>query len=74
VVLYIPVQVLFGYLNCADNFCPGDREQDYVYTVKDEDGNTWYIEDGKPLLEKDYKEAHKNVFEFKERNDNEPRR
>ena len=73
-VLYIPAQVLFGYLNCADNFCPGDREEDYVYSIKDEDGKTWYMEDGKPISESDYKEAHKTLFEFKERIDNEPQR
>jgi hypothetical protein len=68
-ILYIPVQALFGYLYCENNFCPGDKENDYVYTVKDEDGKTWYMVDGRPVSESEYREEHKNWFDYAEKKD-----
>jgi hypothetical protein len=64
--VYLGMHMVTGYLYCQDNFCPGDREDDYVYTVKDEDGKTWYMENGKAVSESEYKEAHRNIFEFTE--------
>jgi hypothetical protein len=68
--VYIGLHAVFGYLHCEENFCPGDHERDYVYTVKDEDGKIWYIENGKPISEADYKKAHANLFEFVEKDTN----
>jgi hypothetical protein len=67
--LYFAVHFITGYLYCADNFCPGDREKDYVYAVKDEDGKTWYIDDGKLLSEEDYKKEHQNWVNYREKKD-----
>ena len=68
--IYLGLNMITGYLYCEDNFCPGDREADYVYTVKDEDGKIWYMEDGKAIPETEYKKAHANIFEYIEREDN----
>jgi len=73
-VVYFGLHSVSGYLYCQDNFCPGDSEADYVYTVKDEDGKTWYIEDGKPVSEEVYREAHRNIFEFMEEKDSNGRK
>jgi hypothetical protein len=69
-VAYVGLHAVFGYLHCEDNFCPGDFERDYVFTVKDEDGKVWYMENGKPISETDYKKAHANIFEFIEKDNN----
>ena len=69
---YFGLNVVFGYLHCEENFCPGDRENDYVYTVKDSDGKTWYMENGKAMSEEEYRATHDNLYtsmmEEKERN------
>ena len=66
-VTYLAVNMASGAWTCYNEFCPGDREADYVYTVKDEDGKIWYMEDGKAIPETEYKKAHANMFEYIER-------
>ena len=68
--VYIVGHVVAGAWHCYDNFCPGDYERDYVFTVKDEDGKVWYMENGKAISEIDYKKAHANIFEFVEKDSN----
>jgi hypothetical protein len=68
--VYLGLHMVTGYLYCEDNFCPGDRESDYVYTVIDDDGKTWYQEDGKFMSEEEYKQAHANIVEFVKEDDN----
>ncbi len=63
-IIYIVGHVAIGSWHCYNNFCPGDNERDYVYTVKDQDGKIWYIENGKPVSEDEYKKQHANLFEF----------
>ena len=67
--VYFGLHSITGYFHCKDNFCPGDSERDYVYTIKDGDGKIWYIENGKAISEDDYKKAHANLFEFVEKED-----
>jgi hypothetical protein len=67
--VYFSLNVISGYLHCADNFCPGDYENDYVFTVKDEDGKTWYMENGKAVSEEEYREQHKNWDDYREQKD-----
>lgn len=67
--VYIVGHLVVGALHCYDNFCPGDSEREYVYTIKDQDGKIWYIENGKTISEEDYKKAHANLFEFVEKED-----
>lgn len=51
---FILLNCLFGYLHCRDNFCPGDRESDWVYEYKDEDGNRYVVVDGKAVPKESY--------------------
>lgn len=50
----ILLNVLFGYLHCADNFCPGDNEKDYVYEYKDDEGKKYIVIDGISVTREDY--------------------
>jgi hypothetical protein len=45
-VTYIMLNAVFGYLHCMDNFCPGDRESDWVYEYTDDDGKRMIMTDG----------------------------
>lgn len=38
-----------GTLYCWDNFCPGDREDDWVYEYTDDDGKRFIVIDDKPM-------------------------
>jgi hypothetical protein len=67
--VYFGLNVISGYLHCEENFCPGDREDDYVYAVKDEDGKTWYMENGKAVSEEEYRAQHQNWFDYREKKD-----
>ena len=60
--VYLGLNMVSGYFHCENNFCPGDRENDYVYTVKDLDGKIWYMEDGKAMSEEEYKATHNNLY------------
>jgi hypothetical protein len=48
-VLYFGVHLTSGYFYCEENFCPGDRESDWVYEYADEDGKKFIVVDGKPM-------------------------
>jgi hypothetical protein len=67
--VYFGLNAISGYFYCEENFCPGDREDDYVYTVKDSDGKTWYMENGKAVSEEEYRVEHKNWFDYREKKD-----
>ena len=62
--VYMSIHLASGAWTCYNEFCPGDNESDYVYTVTDENGKTWYREDGKFMSEEEYKQAHANIIEF----------
>jgi hypothetical protein len=51
---YIILNCVFSYLHCQDNFCPGDRESDWVYEYTDDSGKKYIVVDGKPLLKEQY--------------------
>jgi len=64
---YLLINMVTNAVYCYSNFCPGDNENDYVYTVTDEDGKTWYRDDGKFMTEDEYKRSHANIIEFVEK-------
>jgi len=49
-IVYLSLHVISGYWYCADNFCPGDRESDWVYEYTDNDGKRYIVIDDKPIL------------------------
>jgi hypothetical protein len=53
--IYFGSHVIYGYLDCAINFCPGDNERDYVYEYTDENGKTFIVEDGATIPKEKYK-------------------
>ena len=60
--VFFSTHLISGYFYCETNFCPGDREDDYVYTVKDSDGKTWYMENGKAMSEEEYRATHNSLY------------
>ena len=53
-ILYFGAHLIGGYLECEHTFCPGDREQDWVYEFKDEDGKRFVMIDGAPISREIY--------------------
>jgi hypothetical protein len=59
-VLYIPVHAIVGAWTCYTEFCPGDNEDDYVYSYIDEDTHReMIIVDGKAIPLEAYIAIHK---------------
>jgi hypothetical protein len=54
--VYILGHVVVGALNCQENFCPGDRESDWVYEYTDDDGKRFVMVDNKPIPKEQYQE------------------
>ena len=54
-VLYFGTHAVYGYLDCASNFCPGDNEHDYVYEYTDDNGKKFIVEDGATIPKEQYK-------------------
>lgn len=48
-LLYFGVHMVVGFVECQNTFCPGDREDDWVYEYTDDDGKRMIVIDGKPL-------------------------
>jgi hypothetical protein len=65
--LYFAVHFITGYYYCVDNFCPGDREADWVYEYTDDDGRHMIVVDGKPLDKKTW-EKDRGIEKFKVEN------
>lgn len=55
-LLYFGIHLIIGFSYCQDNFCPGDREADWVYEYTDDDGKRFVVVDGKPMSIEQYKE------------------
>jgi hypothetical protein len=54
---YMLAHVILGTIHCMNEFCPGDMEQDFVYTYEDETtGQTMIYVDGHSVLYSDYKQ------------------
>jgi hypothetical protein len=49
-LLFFSVHIVSGYFFCKENFCPGDREADWVYEYTDDDGKRYIVIDDKPIL------------------------
>ena len=58
-VLYFGGHLAYGYLNCANNFCPGDNESDYVYEYEDDSGKKFIVEDGATIPKEQYNGTQK---------------
>jgi hypothetical protein len=56
VLVYFGCHVVYGYLSCTSNFCPGDNERDYVYEYTDDNGKKFIVEDGATIPKEQYKE------------------
>ena len=56
-LLYFSLHLLSGFMYCQDNFCPGDREADWVYEYTDDDGKKFVVIEGKPMPMEQYKES-----------------
>jgi hypothetical protein len=55
--VYIGLHAVFGYLNCKENFCPGDNHNDWVYEYTDDSGKKFIVENGKTIPAEQYKET-----------------
>jgi hypothetical protein len=53
-ILYFSIHIVYGYLSCASNFCPGDNERDYVYEYTDDSGKKFIVEDGATVPKEQY--------------------
>ena len=49
-LIYFGVHVISGSWTCYNEFCPGDRESDWVYEYTDDDGKRYIMIDDKPIL------------------------
>lgn len=47
--VYFGGHIISGFIECQNTFCPGDREDDWVYEFTDDDGRRMIVIDGKPL-------------------------
>lgn len=54
--IYMGIHIVVGAVVCQNEFCPGDREADWVYEYTDDDGKRFVVIDGKPILKEQYKE------------------
>lgn len=50
-VAYILFQCLSGYWYCADKFCPGDNQRDYVYQYVNDKGDEVSSHEAEEFLE-----------------------
>lgn len=55
-LLFFSIHLISGYFYCEENFCPGDREGDWVYEYTDDDGKRFIVIDGTPILKELYQE------------------
>jgi len=55
-VLFFGMHVYSGYFYCEENFCPGDREKDWVYEYTDEDGKRFVMVDNTPIPKEQWQE------------------
>jgi len=53
-IVYFGSHIVYGYLNCASSFCPGDNERDYVYEYTDDSGKKFIVEDGATIPKEQY--------------------
>jgi hypothetical protein len=54
-MLYMLIHVLVGVHHCQTNFCPGDRESDWVYEYTDDDGKRMVVVNGTHMTKEQYK-------------------
>jgi hypothetical protein len=55
-LLFFGMHVISGYYYCEENFCPGDRESDWVYEYTDDTGKRFIVIDGTPIPKEQYQE------------------
>jgi hypothetical protein len=48
-IAYLAVHVISGAFVCYNEFCPGDRESDWVYEYTEDDGRRMIVIEGKPI-------------------------
>ena len=51
-IVYLAIHVVTGAFKCYSEFCPGDRESDWVYEYTDDDGRRMIVIDGLSLDKK----------------------
>lgn len=56
-ITYMAIHFASGYVICQNEFCPGDRENDWVYEYTDDDGKKFVVVEGKPIPKEQYKES-----------------
>lgn len=54
---YFAVHLVSGAITCADEFCPGDHERDYIYSYEDDEGQKIVVVEGTKMSEDDYKKG-----------------
>jgi hypothetical protein len=55
---YLAAHIVSGTIICANEFCPGDRERDYIYSYEDDEGQKVVVVKGTNMLEDDYKKGN----------------
>lgn len=56
-VVYFATHIVTGAITCANEFCPGDSERDYVYSYEDDDGRKVVVVEGKKMSEDEYEKG-----------------
>lgn len=55
--VYFAVHIVSGAITCANEFCPGDSERDWVYVYEEDDGRKVVVVEGVKMSEEDYKRS-----------------
>jgi hypothetical protein len=55
--VYFAVHIVSGAITCANEFCPGDSERDYIYSYEDDSGRVVVVVEGTKMSEDDYKKG-----------------
>lgn len=53
-IVYFGGHFISGVLICQDEFCPGDRESDWVYEFQDDDGKKYVVVQGLKIPQEQY--------------------
>ena len=55
--VYFAAHIVSGAITCANEFCPGDSESDYIYSYEDDSGRVVVVVEGTKMSEDDYKKG-----------------
>ena len=55
-IIYIGAHVISGAITCANEFCPGDNEKDWVYEYEADDGKKFIVIDGITIPKEQWQE------------------